>query len=124
MFKLYINNALLTKNSYDNADFSRIVRRLSEIENIKDIWIDFDMKPVDKDEMLITFSDKNEVKSTILALLDEIDLQLNAITWLLEEMSWNDRFCQKQKTRENNLHYFNYVIMEFLENSLKILKEE
>ena len=124
MFKLYINNAILTKNTYDNADFAWIVRRVSEIENINCIWIDFDMKPVDNDEMILTFSDKREVEDTILALLDEIDLQLNTIDWLLEKMAWNDRFCQKQKTRENNLHYLNNTIMEFLENSLKTLKEE
>lgn len=124
MFKLYINNALLTANTYDDADFAWIVRRISEIENINCIWIDFNMKPIDNDEMMLTFSDKKEVESTILALLDEIDLQLNTIEWLLEKMAWNDRFCQKQKTKENNLHYLNDTIMEFLESSLKALKEE
>lgn len=124
MFKLYINNAILTKNTYAKADFSWIVRKVSEIENIDCIWIDFDMKPIDNDEIMLTFSDKKEVEYTILALLDEIDLQLDTIKWLLEKMAWNDRFCQKQKAREDNLHYFNYTIMEFLENSLKTLKEE
>lgn len=124
MFKLYINNALLTKNTYENADFSWIVRKISEIEKVNCIWIDFDMKPIDNDEIMLTFSDKEEVKDTILALLDEIDLQLDTIKWLLEKMAWNDRFCQKQKARENNLHYLNNTIMEFLENSLKALKEE
>lgn len=124
MFKLYINNGILTKNTYENADFSWIVRRVSEIERIDCIWLEFDMKPIDNDEMIVTFSDKEEVKDTILALLDEIDLQLNTIEWLLEKMAWNNRFCQKQKTRENNLHYLNDTIMELLENSLKALKEK
>ena len=124
MFKVMVNNAVLMENDYENADFSRIVRKIANLElNILDVWLAFDYIEND-DGFTIKLADIYEVKNTIMAFLDEIDMQLDAIQWLKEEMSWNSRFCQKLDRKEKNLRAFDTIVFEFLEINLKALKKD
>lgn len=113
------------ENNYDDCDFSWLIREITKYtETNRDFSVDFDFQ-IEKSEdgfSCVGFTDKQEVKDTVFAILDEIQCQRDAINFIIKEHYWNNTLVKKLKGRRESLLILEDKTLYFIENYLNWLK--
>ena len=114
----------LERNSYDECDFSFLVRQISKYAEYSEI---VSISYVFKENIIDAFynkgfEDSEEVENILFAILDEIDIQLKAISYINEKHYWKSSLLEQLEARESALLTIQDNTLYFIENHLQWLK--
>ena len=111
------------KISIENTDFSNLVYRIATTINFEKIeYIDFSFDYVPDDEFTVKLKDKEDTCQTLLALLEEISIQIHIFNKVSEKIWYMKKYHGQLFNRARVLEKLEQQIYYCLGNEPNILE--